>query len=195
MWRRGEVVVRREVWRGRPWSGIPVIVLDDTPGLLAVYLPEHAPLAFPDGDWPGGRHPWHEVPAWRGHGVVMLHRPGDAYAVWVFWRGPERAFDCWYLNLQAPLERTRIGFDTLDHELDLWSADGRSWHLKDEELLGQRVGEGRFTAQEAEAIRAEAVRLTAELDRAGPWWDRAWATWTPDPDWPRSVLPAGWELA
>jgi len=29
----------------------------------------------------------------------MLHRPADAYAVWVFWRGPARAFHCWYLNL------------------------------------------------------------------------------------------------
>jgi hypothetical protein len=44
VWRRGQVIVRREVWHGRPWSGIPVIVLDDAPDLLAVYLP--------DPDWP-----------------------------------------------------------------------------------------------------------------------------------------------
>jgi hypothetical protein len=185
----------REVWRGRPWSGIPVLVVDDTPELLAVYLPEHAPMAFPAGDWPGGRHPWHGVPAWRGHGVVMLHRPADAYAVWVFWRGPERTFDRWYLNLQAPLERTPAGFDTLDHELDLWSPDGRSWHRKDEELLDQRVHEGRFTAAEAAAIRAEASRLEAELASDGPWWDPAWASWTPDPSWSPPRLPTGWERA
>ena len=195
MWRPGQVIVRREVWHGRPWSGIPVIVLDDTPDLLAVYLPEHAPMAFPAGDWPGGRHPWHGTTAWRGHGVVMLHRPGDAYAVWVFWRGPARDFHCWYLNLQAPLRRTRVGFDTLEHELDLVSGDGRTWRRKDELLLDQRVHQGRFTAAEAAAIRFEAGRLEAELAGEGPWWDQAWATWTPDPGWPRPVLPAGWEHA
>jgi hypothetical protein len=113
VWRRGQVIVRREVWHGRSWSGIPVIVLDDTP----------------------------------------------------------------------------------DHELDLWSTDGRTWNRKDEELLDQRVQEGRFTADEAVLIRAEAGRLEAELASRGPWWDRSWASWTPDPDWPRPALPGGWELA
>jgi Protein of unknown function (DUF402) len=94
----------------------------------------------------------------------MLHRPADAYAVWVFWRGPAHAFHCWYLNLQAPLMRTTVGFDTLDHELDLWSQDGR-----------RRVHEGRFTTAEAAAIRAEASQLEAELASAGPWWDPDWA--------------------
>jgi hypothetical protein len=105
----------------------------------------------------------------------MLHRPADAYAVWVFWRGPAHAFHCWYLNLQAPLMRTTVGFDTLDHELDLWSQDGRVWHGKDEELLDRRVHEGRFTTAEAAAIRAEASQLEAELASAGPWWDPDWA--------------------
>jgi hypothetical protein len=30
VWRPGQVIVRREVWHGRPWSGIPVIVVDDS---------------------------------------------------------------------------------------------------------------------------------------------------------------------
>jgi hypothetical protein len=110
VWRPGEVIVRRELWHGRPWSGIPVIVPDDTPELLAVYLPEHAPLAFPAGDWPGGRHPWHGTTAWRGHGVVMLHRPADACAVWVFWRGggghPRRG---WAAGGRAGRRRAVVG--------------------------------------------------------------------------------------
>jgi hypothetical protein len=65
------------------------------------------------------------------------------------------------------LRRTRVGFDTLDHELDLWSTDGRTWNRKDEELLDQRVHEGRFTADEAAAIRAEAGRLEAGLASGG----------------------------
>jgi Protein of unknown function (DUF402) len=193
-WRQGDVIVRREVWRGRPYAGIPVIVVSDEPGLLAAYIPEEAPFAFPESDWPGGPHPWSVFGSWQGHGVLMLHRPDDAYAVFVFWEGEDRAFSRWYLNLQAPLRRTSIGFDTLDHVLDLWSPDGRLWHWKDVEQLEQRVSEGHFTPDEALAIAAEGKRLEAELLEHGPWWDETWARWAPDPAWPVPTLPEGWEL-
>jgi hypothetical protein len=42
----------------------------------------------------------------------MLHRPADAYAVWVFWKGEARAFDRWYVNFQRPLQRTEDGFES-----------------------------------------------------------------------------------
>jgi hypothetical protein len=60
--------------------------------------------------------------------------------------------------------------------------------------LDQRVAKGRFSAEEAAAIRAEGGRLEAELAADGPWWDPAWADWAPDPGWPRPELPPGWEL-
>ena len=46
-WQRGDVIVHRELWRGRPWCAIPNVVVEDTTDLLATYLPEEAPLAFP----------------------------------------------------------------------------------------------------------------------------------------------------
>ncbi len=194
-WRPGQVIVRREVWHGRVWSGVPVIVVEDLPDRLALYLPEGAPFGFPDGRWPGGRHPWHGREAWHGHGVLMLHRPDDAYAVWLFWEGPERHFSCWYVNLQAPYRRTAVGIDTLDHELDLWSADGRTWHFKDEELLDVRVAEGRYSQDEARAIRELGSRLQDELSDGRRWWDPCWADWQPDPGWPVPALAPRWDRA
>ncbi len=97
-WQSGEVVVRREVLNdGRVWLELPVIVVQDDPGLLATYIAEGAPLRFPPGDWPtaDGRHPWHKHASWESHGVLMLQRPGEAYAVWVFWSGPNRDFAGW----------------------------------------------------------------------------------------------------
>ena len=87
-WRTGEAIVRREVWRGKTWEGLIVFVVDDAPDLLVSYLPEGSPFGFPEGDWPGGRHPWHGRGGWEGHGVLMLQRPGESYAVWHFWHGP-----------------------------------------------------------------------------------------------------------
>jgi hypothetical protein len=175
------------------WAGVPVIVVEDGPEQLVLYLPEGAPFGFADGRWPGGRHPWFGRPAWQGHGVLMLHRPGDAYSVWIFWEGPDRRLSRWYVNLQAPFSRTALGVDTLDHELDVWSADGRTWHLKDEELLDQRVAEGRYSAEEAASIRELGQRLRTELPDDARWWDEGWAAWKPDPRWPVPALPPGWD--
>jgi hypothetical protein len=187
------VIVRREVWHGKAWCGSTVRVVRDD-DLLVTYTPTGTPFAFPDGNWPGGRHPWHGRSAWTGHGVLALHRPGDAYAVFIFWEGPERRLACWYVNFQDPFRRTTIGFDTLDHELDLVvEPDGSRW-LKDEDSLDLRVADGRFTAAEADAIREEAARLEAELTARGRWWD-GWAEWQPPPGWTAAELPAGWEAA
>jgi hypothetical protein len=161
MWQPGQAIVRREVWRGLAYAAIPAVVVSDEPGLLAVYVPEGAPFGFNDAEWPPGPHPWRRYGAWQGHGVLMLQRPAEASAILVFWEGEPRRFARWYLNLQAPFRRTKIGLDTLDHTLDLWSTDGRTWHWKDEEMLERRVADAYFTAEEGGAIRAEAERFLA----------------------------------
>lgn len=194
-WRPGDAIVRREMWRGRPWLGFAVTVVRDDPDLLALYLAEGTRFAFPDGDWPGGRHPWHGRGAWTGHGVLQLQRPGDAHAIWVFWNGPGRRFAGWYVNLQAPFRRTTRGVDTLDHELDIWIPAGGAWRWKDEDLLEGTVGTGRFTREEVAAIRAEGDRLAVELDAGRRWWGDEWKAWRPDPGWPVPELPERWEHA
>jgi hypothetical protein len=113
----------------------------------------------------------------------MLQRPGDAYAIWLFWHGPDREFRGWYVNLQEPFRRTAVGYDTQDLELDIWLPLDASWEWKDDELLEQRVQEGRFTAAQVAAIRAEGARIAADLDDGRRWWSGDWASWTPDPGW------------
>lgn len=87
-----------------------------------------------------------------------------------------------------------MGIDTLDHELDLWSEDGASWHLKDEDGVHECVTNGRFNEREAEPIRADAVDFQTAYAREGPWWDLAWADWRPPADLATPALPEGWEL-
>jgi predicted RNA-binding protein associated with RNAse of E/G family len=119
----------------------------------------------------------------------MLQRPGEAYAVWVFWSGPDREFDCWYINLQEPFRRTSTGYDTQDLELDILVEFDGSWRLKDDEVLEQRVREGRFTRDQVAAARTEAKRVTDDLDAGRKWWSDDWARWRPDPAWPRPAFP------
>ncbi|HEY6151127.1 MAG TPA: DUF402 domain-containing protein [Gaiellaceae bacterium] len=192
-WATGQVVVRREVLNdGRPWLEVPVIVVVDEPGLLATYIAEGAPFRFPAGDWPSpdGRHPWHGKERWLGHGVLMLQRPGEPYAIWIFWSGPAREFHGWYVNLQEPFRRTAIGYDTQDLELDIWVPAQGGWELKDDDVMEKRIREGRFTPEQVAEARALAGRITRELDAGRRWWSDDWAAWQPDPAWRAPAFPS-----
>lgn len=186
MWSPGKTVIRQEVLNdGRAWLRVPTVVVHDGPDLLATYIAEGTHLEFPEGDWPspGGVHPWHGRQRWQGHGLLMLQRPGDSYAIWLFWHGPEREFRGWYVNLQEPFRRTTEGYDTQDLELDIWVPLDGPWEWKDDELLEQRVREGRFTPAQAADIRTEGARIAADLDAGRRWWSDDWASWTPNPAW------------
>ena len=192
-WATGQVIVRREVLNdGRPWMEVPVIVVVDEPGLLATYIAEGAPFRFPAGDWPSpdGRHPWHGKERWLGHGVLMLQRPGEPYAIWIFWSGPAREFHGWYVNLQEPFRRTAIGYDTQDLELDIWVPAQGGWELKDDDVMEKRIREGRFTPEQVAEARALAGRITRELDAGRRWWSDDWAAWQPDPAWRAPAFPS-----
>ena len=208
-WRAGEVIVRREVlarsplvddpvaasWADAgPWLGVPVHVVEDTDEALVTYLPTGGELGFVEGRWPtaSGEHPWRVRSAWEGHGTLMVQRPGEHHAVWHFWTGADRQFDCWYVNLQTAFVRTAIGFDTLDLELDLVVPADGAWFTKDRELLDQRVAEGRFSPALRDWIVQLGDELSAELDAGRHWWDERWASWSPPAAWTGTRLPDGW---
>ncbi|MFZ6005045.1 MAG: DUF402 domain-containing protein [Actinomycetota bacterium] len=210
-WRSGDLIVRREVlgmdrvehpeplpaWYGRAWEALPVFVVEDSDEHLVTFIPEGAELGFVAGDWPtpDGLHPWFGRERWQGHGCLMIQRPGDPYAVWHFWNGPERDFLCWYINLQADFRRTSIGYDTEDFELDFVVFPDGTWVVKDLEKLDDRVNEGRYSDGFADWVRTLGDEIKARLDARDHWWDRAWAGWVPPESWTSPDLPAGWETA
>ena len=191
----GEPIVRRDVWRGRPVVGWGGIVVEDTDDLLVLYMPEGSPLRFPPWDFFGGPHPWSGRDSWAGHGVLQLQRPGSMESVWVFWDGPDRELDGWYVNIQEPVRRSSIGFDTPDLELDIVIELDGSWRFKDDEQLEEWIERGRWTEDEVAGIRAEGARIGGELDAGRRWWSDDWAAWEPDPAWPLPTVPEGWERA
>jgi hypothetical protein len=127
--------------------------------------------------------------------VLWLARPGAAHAIGLFWQGPERQFLGWYGNLQAPLERTAIGFDSADHALDVKIAPDRTWSWKDEDEFESVQERGVITPAEAVAIRAEGERVIAAVE-ANHWpFDAGWEQWRPNPAWPIPLIPDGWDQA
>lgn len=184
----GQVIVRREVWRGLPWSATAVVVIEDSPGLLALHVPVGAPFGFVP-DHPLGVHPWSQADSWQGIDVVMVQRPGDAHSVWFF--GPWAT----YVNLQSPFTRTAVGVDTMDHDLDVVVAPDGRWSFKDEDHLEASVVSGRFTVDEAAAIRGEGDRVGRSIDTGAAWWSSEWSKWSPPDPWPTPTLRHDWASA
>lgn len=127
LFRRGEVVVHRDLFGGRIWYARAEIVVEDTVNgpLLTYWGPGaevrapvdavHArPLRLPMADWVLEPRPWHST-------HVLSHWCAeDAYSTWLFWETDGWGFAGWYINMQSPFVRTEIGFDTVDNILDVW---------------------------------------------------------------------------
>ncbi len=206
MWTPGDQIVLRFTWSGDLAWVEPVTVVEDSPACIALYLAEHTPIKRPIGTdglpvprsrshEPRSRVPWQLGEAhWVSTSVLWLARPGDAHAIGLFWQGPERRFLGWYGNLQAPLQRTSIGFDSADHALDVQIAPDRSWNWKDEDEFASVQQRGVISAAEAAAIRAEGERVIAAVEASHWPFNAGWEHWRPDPAWPIPELPPGWDL-
>jgi len=166
---------------------------------VVTYIAPGAPFWFPaEPIYPGpaGRHPWYGRSSWEGHGKLTITPTTGDYAVSHFWHGHDRKFACWYLNIQEPMRPTPIGFDSQDLELDIVIHPDCRWELKDDEVLEQRVIEGRWTTEEVAVIRGIGASIIDEVLVADRWWwDTKWAHWRPDPELAAPSFPDGWTHA
>ena len=192
----GETIALREVWRGRVWGARPATMVDDATSQLVLFVPAgiHWMAPFDDGrrlkvqqaDYRLKQQPYDEA-----H-VLSFSWPKTRYAILLFFR-PDWSPWSWYVNLQDPLRRTAIGFDTLDHELDVIVEFGGSWRWKDEDELAEAIRRGVIPDKEEPRLRADGERAVRRIVDREPPFDRDWSAWRPDPAWPVPVLPEGWD--
>lgn len=198
-WMPGNPIVLRGVWRQKLWWAVPVTVVQDTPNLIALYW-----RAGTRDKSPRKRLTPQDLLStekldlvdrtWVETDVLMLVTPGAAHAVYAMWEEGHTSFRCWYVDLQEPLRRTSIGFDTRDHLLDIVVSPDRSkWWWKDEDEFREAEAIGVFSTEETRAIRAEGERVIS-LIRTGqsPFCD-GWERWSPPAEWETPDLPAGWD--
>ena len=160
-WQRGASVAVRSRPIGKVGYTFPAIVVRDSPDLIALFQPAGTTCKRRTGErgGPKGRN----MVAWDGSyedvipeiSTIHVWVPGDAYWVIRHWNGD--AFDGWYINLADPWQRTAIGFDTLDHLLDVVVAPDRaSWRWKDEDELAWAVQRAQYAPEQAKEIREHA---------------------------------------
>jgi hypothetical protein len=192
--RPGDPVLVRSIYRSQVRWTFPHTFVGNEDGVVALLLRPGT-----RGKWlrrdPGGRYlaRWigDDPPddhVWERNRILWLARPGAAHSLGLFWDEATDEFRGWYVQLQDPLRRSRLGFDTMDHALDVWIGPDGSWTWKDEDDLSEAEALGVFTPQEAAEVRAEGDRVLA----ARPW-PTGWEDWRPDPRWQLPELPPGWD--
>jgi uncharacterized protein len=205
VWRPGDTALLRHVDEGRVSRVVPALVVEDSRPVTALYTPAGARIKIRYGG--DGRPIERSLPyaerwsqPWTlGDGewsveTLVLGPARAPYAYLAYWDAAWR-FQGWYVNLQAPLRRTPLGWDTTDHVLDVLVAPDLSrWEWKDEDELEDAVRVGRFTQAEAAAVRADGEQALAALaERRWPF-DRDRSSWRPDPTWSlRPHLPETWD--
>lgn len=197
-WELGRTAVLRYVERGRPIGALPMRVVADEPEAVALYLADGTRGKWPyvagkpirqatleqrfTTEWHPGEH------LWTAAHVMVLSPAERAFAIWHFF-STEWDFEGWYVNLETPYRRSRVGFDTRDHTLDIVVDPDGSWRWKDEDELELAIEYGHHPPAEAAAIRAEGDRVLAEWP-----FPTGWEEWRPDPSWPVPELPDDWHV-
>ena len=195
----GTPVALRELWNGRVWTARPAVVVHDEPNETAfcVFPGTHwkaparrngTPLRLPEPDW----RPIERL--WSGSTILSFAWPAAPYAVLLWFEQGSGELSRFYVNLQEPLRRTGIGFDTVDHILDaVIEPDRTAWAWKDEDELAEAVARGLFTLEQAASFREQGERAVRRVLDGHPPFDRDWTGWEPEANWRIPRLPADWE--
>jgi hypothetical protein len=197
-WRPGETVVVRGIWRGELWWACPQYVVRDSPELWALYWPAGTPVRRwyrrPTVQEVLSSAPQLVEAVWTDTNVLSLVTPGTAHSIDLMWDCTQHDLRCWYIQLQEPLRRTLIGFDTMDQILDLViSPDRTEWQWKDVDEFAEALSIGVYSAQQAEAIRTEGESVIEKLKaNQSPFCD-GWERWQPAREWGIPTFPQGWE--
>lgn len=193
----GMEVTLRGVGKRVFWA-YPTVVVQDTPGLIGLYLPtgsagknvqtRPAPQELLDPDKLAiVDHQWSRT------NVLIIIVPGDAFSVYVMWQASTRNPMGWYINLQDPIKRTRIGFDTMDHMLDVVvSADMREWNWKDGDELAAAEKAGVYTPDEVRKIRANGEKALDLMMNERRTFYEQWKEWSAPVAWRIPRLSPDW---
>ncbi len=188
------------LWRYGRYIETARVIRDDERGLV-VWIPSGSARLQPvpaDGrahrDVPleeRFRTPWvMQESAWRGPGVLRVAPTGKPWSLW-FFRRADGTPDGVYVNLELPHRRIaaaelRAGAVftrdlVLDLMIDAEHPGSEDVWLKDADELEATVAQGRFTPEQAEAVRALADHAGRDFLTEGLWpLDEGWDRWEPD---------------
>jgi protein associated with RNAse G/E len=204
MWKSGEVVAWRGIFRERIWHVQPTIVVKDSPSeLLLTLLPgteciteEHYPQGkksesrrwfFVDREWNLATY------TWRTNRLLLRLEPQKFYSTIFFWDDASGEFRCYYINFQTPFQRKHLSVDTLDLDLDLIIQPDFRFEWKDVDDYKKVIEYHVISPEWIQGIERDTAEVFERVNNRRYPFDGSWLDWTPEPAWVPPSLPEGWD--
>jgi hypothetical protein len=194
----GESATLRGVGQKVYWA-FPTLVVQDSQDLIVLYMPagvlgkdtEHKPttkellsideIKITDYQW-------------QRTDVLMVIAPDDSFSTYIMRDTVTKEIDCWYVNLQEPIRRTFIGFDTMDNMLDVViSPDMSTWRWKDDDEFIAAQNIGFYSPGKAREIWAEGERAVQLITKERRDLYKKWEMWQANPEWELPILSPDWQ--
>jgi len=194
----GESATLRGVGQKVYWA-FPTLVVQDSQDLIVLYMPagvlgkdtEHKPttkellsideIKITDYQW-------------QRTDVLMVIVPGDSFSTYIMRDTVTKEIDCWYVNLQEPIRRTFIGFDTMDNMLDVViSPDMSTWRWKDDDEFIAAKNIGFYSPEKTREIWAEGERAVQLITKERRDLYKKWEMWQANPEWELPILSPDWQ--
>lgn len=196
-WSAGEHATLRGVGAKVFWA-TPTIVVQDTSELIVLYMP--AGVLGKDTDHKPTPQELLSIDKihisdtqWERTDVLILVVPEEAFSTYIMWETGTKNLDCWYVNLQEPIRRTNIGFDTMDNMLDVViSPDMSEWSWKDEDEFEEAQKVGFYSAEKAFEIRAAGEKAIQLVTKERCSFYKQWEKWQANPEWELPKLSPNW---
>lgn len=208
LWNEGDQVLLRGVYDNHPTYVQSVYVVKDALKETALLVVPGAECMVPNGyihhahdssKWDR----WQETMSntiqlekfiWHTNRFLILLEAEKFYSTIYIWNAISDKFVCYYINFQLPYRRTRLGFDTLDLDLDIVIKASHEWQWKDVNEYQRGIGVGGIKSDWVKNIeRAQSEVFTRIENRAYPL-NAHWMNWRPDPSWSTPRLPKNWDV-
>jgi protein associated with RNAse G/E len=205
MWKPGEVIAWRGIYRELVWHAMPTIVVKDTPQEIVLalipgtvcmveenYAKSHKKSTkrrwdFKDEDWKLEKFTWHT------NRLLFVLEPEKYYSIIYFWHHESKEFLCYYINFQLPFIRNHCSIDTLDLDLDMVIQPDFSFEWKDLDDYQKGIETGVILTEWASEIETAKMEILNRLEKRAYPLDNSWLNWRPDPNWPAPSLPENWD--
>ena len=204
MWKPGDIVAWRGIYRDQVWYAQTVIVVKDTPAEVVVALLPGAECIMPEGyvdGKDGHKRRWNfkdkdwekQNYLWRNNRLLLLLEPQKYYSTICFWNGGSNQFLCYYINFQLPFQRSHCGIDTLDLDLDLIINPDFSFEWKDVDDYQKAIDQEIILPEWTREIDLAKKEILDKLEKRQYPYDGSWLNWMPVPAWSPPKLPKNWD--
>jgi predicted RNA-binding protein associated with RNAse of E/G family len=177
MWKPGETVVWRGIFRNRVWHAVPSFVVKDTlqqlvlavvPGTNCMVEGNYAKGTknakrlwdFKDRDWLLEEFTWHT------NRLLTITESEKYYSIMLYWNHIRNEFVGYYVNFQLPFQRSHCGIDSLDLDLDIVIEPDLSFQWKDEDDYHKAIEQGVITPEWVQGIERAKPEILERLENA-----------------------------